>query len=42
MEISIHSLLDGATRAIGAVAVIDVFCAFTTLPSPWRTGHPAS
>jgi 2-phosphosulfolactate phosphatase len=30
MEISIHSLLDGATRAIGAVAVIDVFRAFTT------------
>ena len=30
MEISIHSLLDGATRAIGTVAVIDVFRAFTT------------
>jgi 2-phosphosulfolactate phosphatase len=29
MEISIHSLLDGATRAIGTVAVIDVFRAFT-------------
>ena len=30
IEISIHSLLDGATRAIGTVAVIDVFRAFTT------------
>src|ERR1700747_1485920 len=30
MEILIHSLLDGATRAIGTVAVIDVFRAFTT------------
>src|ERR1700730_18051708 len=30
MEISIHSLLDGATRATGSVAVIDVFRAFTT------------
>jgi 2-phosphosulfolactate phosphatase len=30
MEISIHSLLGGATRAIGTVAVIDVFRAFTT------------
>jgi 2-phosphosulfolactate phosphatase len=30
MEISIHSLLDGATRATGTVAVIDVFRAFTT------------
>src|ERR1700730_7963759 len=30
MEISIHSLLDGATGAIGTVAVIDVFRAFTT------------
>jgi 2-phosphosulfolactate phosphatase len=30
MEISIHSLLNGATRAIGTVAVIDVFRAFTT------------
>jgi 2-phosphosulfolactate phosphatase len=30
MEISIRSLLDGATRAIGTVAVIDVFRAFTT------------
>jgi 2-phosphosulfolactate phosphatase len=30
MEISIHSLLEGAERATGSVAVIDVFRAFTT------------
>ena len=30
MKISIHSLLEGATRATGSVAVIDVFRAFTT------------
>jgi 2-phosphosulfolactate phosphatase len=30
MEISLVSLLDGATHAVGAVAVIDVFRAFTT------------
>jgi len=30
MEILIHSLLEAATRAIGTVAVIDVFRAFTT------------
>jgi 2-phosphosulfolactate phosphatase len=30
MEISIHSLLQGAEQATGAVAVIDVFRAFTT------------
>ena len=30
MEISIHSLLDGAERATGSVAIIDVFRAFTT------------
>ena len=30
MEISIHSLLEGAKRATGSVAVIDVFRAFTT------------
>src|SRR5438309_3319121 len=29
-EISMHSLLDGAARAIGTVAVIEVFRAFTT------------
>jgi 2-phosphosulfolactate phosphatase len=30
MEVSIHNLLEGATRATGTVAVIDVFRAFTT------------
>lgn len=30
MEIAIYSLLEGATRATGTVAVIDVFRAFTT------------
>jgi hypothetical protein len=30
MEISIHSLLEGAARATGRVAIIDVFWAFTT------------
>jgi 2-phosphosulfolactate phosphatase len=30
MKISIHSLFDGATRATGTVAVIDVFRAFTS------------
>jgi len=30
MEISIHSLLEGATRATGTVAIIDVLRAFTT------------
>jgi 2-phosphosulfolactate phosphatase len=30
MEISIHSLLEGARRATGTVAIIDVFRAFTT------------
>src|SRR5215831_17184605 len=30
MKISIHSLLEGAIRAAGTVAVIDVFRAFTT------------
>jgi hypothetical protein len=30
MEISINSLLEGATQATGSVAVIDVFRAFTT------------
>jgi 2-phosphosulfolactate phosphatase len=30
MEISIHSLLEGARQATGSVAVIDVFRAFTT------------
>jgi 2-phosphosulfolactate phosphatase len=30
MRISIHSLLDGATRATGTAAVVDVFRDFTT------------
>jgi 2-phosphosulfolactate phosphatase len=30
MEIMIHSLLEGATRATGTVVIIDVFRAFTT------------
>src|SRR5246127_4181662 len=30
MEISIHSLLEGAERATGSVAIIDVFRAFTS------------
>jgi 2-phosphosulfolactate phosphatase len=30
VRVSIHSLLEGATRATGAVAIIDVFRAFTT------------
>ena len=30
MEISIYSLLEGAERATGMVAIIDVFRAFTT------------
>lgn len=30
MEVSIHSLLEGAAQAAGTVAVIDVFRAFTT------------
>ena len=30
MNVSIHSLLEGATRATGSVAIIDVFRAFTT------------
>jgi 2-phosphosulfolactate phosphatase len=30
MEISIYSLLEGATRATGSAAVIDVFRAFTS------------
>ena len=34
VEILIHSLLEGATRAIGTVAVIDVFAPSPPLPSP--------
>jgi hypothetical protein len=43
MEISIRSLLEGAERATGRVAVIDVFRAFTSAPpSRWPMGRPAS
>jgi 2-phosphosulfolactate phosphatase len=38
MEISIHSLLEGATRAAGTVAVIDVFRAFTTAAVTFANG----
>jgi hypothetical protein len=31
VKISMHSLLEGATRATGTVAIIDVFRAFTTV-----------
>jgi hypothetical protein len=43
MEISIYSLLEGAERATGTVAVIDVFRApLQPPPSPWRTGRQVS
>ena len=38
MNISIHSLLEGATRATGSVAVIDVFRAFTTAAAALANG----
>jgi 2-phosphosulfolactate phosphatase len=38
MEISIHSLLEGATRATGTVAIIDVFRAFTTAAVAFANG----
>ena len=38
MEISIQSLLEGATRAKGTVAVIDVFRAFTTAATALANG----
>jgi 2-phosphosulfolactate phosphatase len=41
MEISIHSLLEGATRATGTVAVIDVFRAFTTAAVTLANGASA-
>jgi 2-phosphosulfolactate phosphatase len=41
MEISIHSLLEGATRATGTVAVIDVFRAFTTAAVALANGASA-
>ncbi|HEY1794876.1 MAG TPA: 2-phosphosulfolactate phosphatase [Stellaceae bacterium] len=37
-EITIHSLLDGARRAAGTVAVIDVFRAFTTAAVAFANG----
>jgi 2-phosphosulfolactate phosphatase len=41
VEISIHSLLEGATRATGTVAVIDVFRAFTTAAVALANGASA-
>jgi 2-phosphosulfolactate phosphatase len=38
MEISIYSLLEGAERATGTVAVIDVFRAFTTAAVAFANG----
>jgi 2-phosphosulfolactate phosphatase len=38
MQISIDSLLDGAKRATGAVAIIDVFRAFTTAAVAFANG----
>jgi 2-phosphosulfolactate phosphatase len=38
MDIAIHSLLEGATRAIGTVAVIDVFRPFTTAAVAFANG----
>lgn len=38
MEIRIESLLEGASRAAGAVAVIDVFRAFTTAAAAFARG----
>jgi 2-phosphosulfolactate phosphatase len=41
VEISIHSLLEGATRATGTVAIIDVFRAFTTAAVALANGASA-
>jgi 2-phosphosulfolactate phosphatase len=41
MEISIHSLLEGAARATGTVAIIDVFRAFTTAAVALANGASA-
>jgi 2-phosphosulfolactate phosphatase len=41
VEISIHSLLEGATRATGTVAIIDVFRAFTTAAVALASGASA-
>jgi 2-phosphosulfolactate phosphatase len=38
MNVSIHSLLEGASRATGTVAVIDVFRAFTTAAVAFANG----
>ena len=38
MNVSIHSLLEGAARASGTVAVIDVFRAFTTAAVAFANG----
>ncbi|MGH7152500.1 MAG: 2-phosphosulfolactate phosphatase, partial [Acetobacteraceae bacterium] len=38
MEIRIGSLLDGAKQAVGAVAIIDVFRAFTTAAVAFANG----
>ena len=38
MKISLHSLLEGARRAVGTVAVIDVFRAFTTAAVTFANG----
>jgi hypothetical protein len=42
MEISIQSLLEGATRATGTVAIIDVFRAFATAAVALANGHRVS
>jgi 2-phosphosulfolactate phosphatase len=41
VEISIHSLLEGATQATGTVAIIDVFRAFTTAAVALANGASA-
>ena len=41
MEISIQSLLEGAARATGTVAIIDVFRAFTTAAVALANGASA-
>ena len=38
MKISLHSLLEGARRAVGTVAVIDAFRAFTTAAVTFANG----
>ncbi len=41
MDIAVESLIDGARRATGAVAIIDVFRAFTTAAVAFANGAPA-